>query len=98
MTKPLANDFVVQSEALAAHYPEAKFFDPFRILDTKVGAKQPLLFATVGAILPFDRLVTAVAQAKASGAIAETVRIQTGVGGLSGQRAWTWSRPCRSKR
>lgn len=82
MTKPLAHDFVVQSEALAAHYPEAKFFDPFRILDTKVGAKQPLMFATVGAVLPFDRLVNMVAEANAQGAISDRILIQTGVGGV----------------
>jgi UDP-N-acetylglucosamine transferase subunit ALG13 len=82
MTAPLANDFVVQSAALAAHYPQAKFFDPFKLLDKKVGEKQPLLFATVGAVLPFDRLVTAVAEAKASGAIPQAIRVQTGEGGL----------------
>jgi UDP-N-acetylglucosamine--N-acetylmuramyl-(pentapeptide) pyrophosphoryl-undecaprenol N-acetylglucosamine transferase len=82
MTKPLASDFVVQSEALAAHYPEAKFFDPFRILDAKVGAKQPLMFATVGAVLPFDRLVNLVAEANAHGAISDRILIQTGVGGV----------------
>jgi UDP-N-acetylglucosamine--N-acetylmuramyl-(pentapeptide) pyrophosphoryl-undecaprenol N-acetylglucosamine transferase len=81
MTKPLAHDFVVQSEALAAHYPEARFFDPFRILDTKVGAKQPLMFATVGAVLPFDRLVNMVAEANARGAISDRILIQTGIGG-----------------
>ena len=82
MTAPLANDFVVQSAALAAHYPKAHFFDPFKILDAKVGKKQPLLFATVGAVLPFDRLVTAVAEAHAAGAIPQTIRIQTGEGGM----------------
>ncbi|HLZ75553.1 beta-1,4-glucuronosyltransferase WelK [Phenylobacterium sp.] len=82
MTKPLAQDFVVQSAALAAHYPEAQFFDPFRILDTKVGAKQPLMFATVGAVLPFDRLVNIVAEAHAGGAISDRILVQTGVGGV----------------
>jgi UDP-N-acetylglucosamine transferase subunit ALG13 len=81
MTKPLADDFVVQSAALAQHYPQAKFFDPFRMLGVWEGEKHPLLFATVGAVLPFDRLVTAVAQAKAQDAIDERVLIQVGEGG-----------------
>ena len=39
------------------------------------------MFATVGATLPFDRLVTLVAQAKAEGLVPEKVLIQTGIGG-----------------
>jgi UDP-N-acetylglucosamine transferase subunit ALG13 len=81
MTKPLAHDFVVQSAALAAHYPRAKLFDPFRMAGVWEGKKQPLLFATVGAVLPFDRLVNAVAEAKTQGAIDERVLIQVGEGG-----------------
>lgn len=82
MVAPLAHDFVVQSAQLAQHYPKAHFFDPFKILDQSVGPKQPLVFATVGAILPFDRLVSSVAELKAEGAIDERVIMQVGERGL----------------
>jgi UDP-N-acetylglucosamine transferase subunit ALG13 len=78
---PFAHHLVIQSAKLAAHYPRAKVFDPLRMLDTSAPPKKPLLFATVGATLPFDRLVDSVAQLKAEGAIPEDVIIQTGVGG-----------------
>jgi UDP-N-acetylglucosamine transferase subunit ALG13 len=78
---PFAHDLVIQSAKLAAHYPRAKVFDPLRMLDTAAPPKQPLLFATVGATLPFDRLVDTVAALKAKGEIPEQVIVQTGVGG-----------------
>lgn len=77
---PIAHDVVVQSKALAPHFPKARVFDPFRLLDTPPPPKKPLLFATVGATLPFDRLVSSVAELKARGDLAEDVIIQTGVG------------------
>lgn len=80
---PFAHRMVVQSAKLAAIYPKAAVFDPLRMLDTPAPPKKPLLFATVGATLPFDRLVASVAQLKAEGAIPEQVIIQTGVGGLA---------------
>lgn len=82
MTSRIASAFVVQSAQLAQHYPKARFFDPFKLLDGPAPAKQPLLFATVGAILPFDRLVSAVAEVNTGGAIGDRVLIQTGVGGM----------------
>jgi UDP-N-acetylglucosamine transferase subunit ALG13 len=81
LTSPLAHHLVVQSPKLAHAYPRARVFDPLRILDTPVPAKQDLLFATVGATLPFDRLVDSVAAAKAAGQIGERVVVQTGIGG-----------------
>ncbi|WP_293908079.1 beta-1,4-glucuronosyltransferase WelK [Phenylobacterium sp.] len=78
---PLAHDMVVQSAKLAAHYPRARVFDPFRMLEGDPPPKQDLLFATVGATLPFDRLVDSVAALKSEGAIPERVIVQTGVGG-----------------
>ena len=78
---PLAHHRVIQSPALARFWPTARVFDPLKVLDTPPPPKRGLLFATVGATLPFDRLVRAVAAAKAGGAIPETVIIQTGVGG-----------------
>lgn len=78
---PLAHDLVVQSSKLAPYYPRAKVFDPFRMLDAPAPPKRELLFATVGATLPFDRLVDTVATLKAEGAITEHVIVQTGIGG-----------------
>lgn len=77
---PIANDMVVQSSALSSYFPKAKVFDPFRLLDEAPPPKKPLLFATVGATLPFERLVSSVAELKARGGLAEDVIIQTGVG------------------
>lgn len=78
---PLAHDVVVQSEKLSEYYPRAAVFDPFRFLEGNPPPKRDLLFATVGATLPFDRLIDTVAQVKASGDIPERVIAQTGVGG-----------------
>lgn len=77
---PIADDVVVQSKALGSYFPKAKVFDPFRLLDTPPPPKKPLLFATVGATLPFERLVSSVAELKARGGLPENVIVQTGVG------------------
>lgn len=81
LASPFAHDLIVQSAKLSPFYPRAKVFDPFRILDGPAPPKTPWLFATVGATLPFDRLVSMVADAAAEGAIPEKITIQTGVGG-----------------
>lgn len=81
VASPWAHHLIVQSKALSAYYPKAKVFDPLRMLDQKAPPKKPLLFATVGATLPFDRLVDSVAELKAQGVITEDVVIQTGIGG-----------------
>jgi UDP-N-acetylglucosamine transferase subunit ALG13 len=73
---------VVQSSQLGPVFPRAKVFDPLRILDKPRPPKQPLLFATVGATLPFDRLVETVAEAKRRGALPERVLAQVGIGGV----------------
>ncbi len=83
IASPFATSMVVQSAKLSAYYPKAHVFDPLRMLDGPVPTKQELLFATVGATLPFDRLVNTVAALKAQGAIPERVIVQTGVGGHS---------------
>ena len=82
MAGPLAHELIAQSAQLAAQYPRAKIFDPFRKIDGPAPPKDPLLFATVGATLPFDRLVASVAKLKAEGGIPEDVIVQTGRGGL----------------
>lgn len=81
MAAPFAHDMVIQSAKLAHVYPKARVFDPLRLSDAPPPPKQELLLATVGATLPFDRLVDSVAEAHAAGEIPETVIVQTGVGG-----------------
>lgn len=83
LSAKLADQKIVQSSGLATYWPDAAVFDPLRIIDTPPPLKKPLLFATVGAILPFDRLVTMVADLKARGEIDEDVLIQTGRGGFA---------------
>ena len=78
---PFAHHKVVQSAGLAGKWPDASVFDPLRILEGERPPKEPLLFATVGATLPFDRLVEMVAELKARGEIPERVLAQTGSGG-----------------
>ena len=80
--RPLANHVIVQSAPLKAIWPDAHLFDPLRIIDGAPPAKQPLLFATVGATLPFPRLVDTVLALKSSGRLPERVVLQTGIGGL----------------
>jgi UDP-N-acetylglucosamine transferase subunit ALG13 len=80
---PLASLKIVQSASLRAAWPDAAVFDPLRLTDAPAPKKQPLLFVTVGATLPFDRLVQMVADLKAVGEIPEQVVIQTGANGLS---------------
>jgi UDP-N-acetylglucosamine transferase subunit ALG13 len=81
VTAPWAHHLIVQSKPLANFYPNAKVFDPLRILDDTPPAKRDLIFATVGATLPFDRLVNMVADLKTRGQISEELIIQTGIGG-----------------
>lgn len=81
LARPLAHVRIAQSEMAAAAWPGAIAFDPLRPLDREQREKEPLLFATVGATLRFDRLVEMVADAKRTGLIPERVIIQTGEGG-----------------
>lgn len=78
---PLAHLRIAQSERSAARWRGARSFDPFRIIDEPRPAKQPLLFATVGATLPFERLTDLVGGAVRDGAIGEQVLMQVGDGG-----------------
>jgi UDP-N-acetylglucosamine--N-acetylmuramyl-(pentapeptide) pyrophosphoryl-undecaprenol N-acetylglucosamine transferase len=77
---PFAHDMVVQSARLSARYPSARVFDPFKILQTQPRPKSDLLFATVGATLPFERLIEAVAKCRMRGQLPGRVVVQTGVG------------------
>lgn len=80
LAAPLAHEMVVQSEKVRPWYPKAQVFDPFRILTDLPPAKQPILFATVGATLAFGRLTNSVVEARTRGVITEKVILQTGQG------------------
>jgi UDP-N-acetylglucosamine transferase subunit ALG13 len=83
MVAPFAHVKVVQSEGLGHVWRDAAVFNPLRVTDGPAPAKQPLMFVTVGATLPFDRLVQMVADLKARGEIPERVIVQTGAGGAT---------------
>jgi UDP-N-acetylglucosamine--N-acetylmuramyl-(pentapeptide) pyrophosphoryl-undecaprenol N-acetylglucosamine transferase len=78
---PFAHVRIAQSAASAKRWQGSLCFDPFQLIDGPIADKKSLLFATVGATLPFDRLVHTVAAAKARGAIPERVVLQVGEGG-----------------
>lgn len=82
LTAPFATHKVVQARPLLAWWPDAALFDPLRIDGTATDRrrKEALLFATVGATLPFPRLVDAIARLKASGMLPERVIVQYGDG------------------
>lgn len=72
---------IAQSKESAQFWSRSLVFDPFCIGEAPSGRKDPLLFATVGATLNFDRLVGLVARAHKAGLIPEKIVIQTGKGG-----------------
>jgi UDP-N-acetylglucosamine--N-acetylmuramyl-(pentapeptide) pyrophosphoryl-undecaprenol N-acetylglucosamine transferase len=80
---PLAHVRISQSEQSSRHWPGSVLFDSLRILDKPRPDKEPLLFATVGATLPFDRLIEMVDVAKRNGAVPQQVIAQTGINGRS---------------
>lgn len=82
MARLFADKLIVQSEAVKAMWPEAEACDPLRILGTGRPDKEPLAFVTVGTVMPFDRLVNAVADLRKSGALPERVIAQVGDGGV----------------
>lgn len=77
----LAHVRIAQSAESARHWPGALVFDPFRITDAPRPPKDRLLFATVGATLPFDRLVALVEHAHEAGLLPPEVVVQRGTGG-----------------
>jgi N-acetylglucosaminyldiphosphoundecaprenol N-acetyl-beta-D-mannosaminyltransferase len=81
ISAPFANIRIVQSRLLGKHLPDAYVFDPMEILAAERPPKKSLMLVTVGATLPFDRMVSSVATLKINGTIEEDVVIQTGVGG-----------------
>ena len=81
MAKRFADRTIVQSAALAETWPDAEVCDPLKLLDGTRPAKEALAFVTVGTVMPFDRLVNAVARLKADGLLPEHVIAQVGDGG-----------------
>jgi UDP-N-acetylglucosamine transferase subunit ALG13 len=80
---PLAHRKALQSAGLSEYWPDAAVFDPLKVASTARPEKKPFVFVTVGAILPFDRLIKMVADLKASGQIPEQVLMQVGAGGYT---------------
>lgn len=78
---PLAHLRIVQSAESGKHWPGSLVFDPLKFMQGERPPKEPLLFATVGAILPFPRLTAIVADAKRKGLIPERIISQVGCGG-----------------
>jgi UDP-N-acetylglucosamine:LPS N-acetylglucosamine transferase len=74
LSAPLSHRVLLQSEALRRFFPRAIVFDPLRVIAGPRPPKKPLVFVTVGATLPFDRLIAMVADLKAQGLIPEVVK------------------------
>ena len=79
---PLAHVRISQAADAAREWGNALCFDPFRGIDRPRPEKERLLFATVGATLPFDRLIEMVEAARQQGLIPERIVAQTGAGGV----------------
>jgi len=83
LAAPLAVVKIVQSAKIQRSWPDALVIDPLELVaSAKTGAKAPIVFVTVGATLPFDRLVSMVADLEHRGQVPERVVIQTGEGGI----------------
>ncbi len=82
VTAPLAHIRISQSEQASRNWTGSVLFDSLKMLDQDRPSKEPLLFATVGATLPFDRLIGMVDAAKRNGVLPERVIAQTGDGGM----------------
>lgn len=82
---PLAHVKIAQAGEAGKQWPGSVVFDPFRTLDKPRPAKKPLLFATVGATLKFDRLAQLVMNARKAGLIDEHIILQSGEGGLTAE-------------
>jgi len=78
LVSPFATKKIVQAPALKKYWPDAELFDPFRVVEGERPPKKPLLFATVGATLPFERLVDTVIAAKSAGHLPYEIVLQTG--------------------
>lgn len=78
---PLAHLRVSQSSVAAQKWGGAAVFNPLKMIEGQGPEKEALVFATVGATLPFPRLSDLVVQAKRKGLLHEEVILQVGQGG-----------------
>lgn len=78
MIARFATDKVVQAPPLLAYFPDARLFDPLRIISGARPDKDALILATVGATLPFPRMIDAIVALKAAGRLPEHVVVQYG--------------------
>lgn len=83
LASPLAHHMIAYAEPLRAFYPKATIFEPVRILQDAAPPKQDMVFVTVGATLPFDRMVQMTAEVCRDGDIPGRLLVQTGVGGVA---------------
>jgi len=75
---PLAHLRIAQSTESSRNWPGSKTFDPLEIEPSTPQNKERLLFATVGATLPYPRLENAIVELKRAGNIPENVVLQVG--------------------
>lgn len=75
---PFAHHRFSQSREAGLAWNNAEVIDPLRSLETPPPAKEDLVFATVGATLPFPRLTDLVLQARADGTIGGRLVLQVG--------------------
>jgi UDP-N-acetylglucosamine transferase subunit ALG13 len=71
----------VQSDRLANVWPDVEVFDPFVRLPPSTSAREDLGIVTVGTVLPFDRLVNAVAALSPDDGRPARIVAQVGAGG-----------------
>jgi len=82
MTRRFADAVFVQSEQLRDVWPGVEVFDPFVPLGPASTAKEDLGFITVGTVMPFDRLVEAVASVDEAAGRPSRIVAQVGEGGV----------------
>lgn len=70
--------FIVQWPGLAGAVPGARYCDSIRVSNEEPPHKKDQVLVTIGTFVPFDRLVSAVADLKKSGAIQSQVIAQVG--------------------
>lgn len=75
---PLAHLRIAQSEESASKWRGSKAFDPLEVEPAEPQPKERLLFATIGATLPFPRLENAIVELKLTGRLPEGVILQVG--------------------
>src|SRR3546814_20308350 len=81
MAHRFATKVIVQSEALKSRWPHAEVCDPLKVLGAGRPEKEPLVFVTVGTVMPFDRLVKGVESLRKQGLLPERVIAPVGHGG-----------------